>query len=666
MDTAARIIFSDGFQGIPVGMFSADVGPHTEYHYRSEAAPKYGWGVASFFHELGAKRAWFVEEKAGRRVLRQTYENERAFTHPMVTAGDPFWTDYKISTELAVDGVSARAGLAARYETNRKYYFFGLVPSGAALIKVDGEAKYHEPDEEILGRVDFQRKAGAVYRISVSFSGNLIVCEAEELGDATRSLGRLEARNSRYSRGKIGLLSDGPADFLKVEVSAPETAIWNAAALKHGQEKELAGLRAENPAPKLWKKIPTPGFGVGRNLRFGDLDGDGRIEILVPQVIQHGPKDVYAEVGCLTAIDLEGKILWQNGTPDPANWFLTNDVAVQVHDIDGDGQAEVIFCRDLELVILEGKTGKVKRRMPTPESGPNNDRYPRILGDCLFFCDFRGLGRPGDIVLKDRYWGFWVYDQDLNLLWKGNCRTGHYPWAADLDGDGKDELLIGYARYDHDGTLLWNLEDRIADHADGIAAVNFHHPLEKPDRILYAASDDGAFFLDLKGNVLKHYQIGHAQNPAVLKLRDDLPGLQTVTINFWGNQGILHFFDADGNLYHSCEPNNFGSMCLPVNWRGDGREFFLHSTNTVHGGMFDGWGRPVVMFPEDGHPDLCNAVMDLTGDCRDEIITWNQNEIWIYTQDDSPKTGRLYKPTRNPLWNESNYKASVSLPGWTE
>jgi hypothetical protein len=184
--------------------------------------------------------------------------------------------------------------------------------------------------------------------------------------------------------------------------------------------------------------------------------------------------------------------------------------------------------------------------------------------------------------------------------------------------------------------------------------------------ILYAASDDGVLFLDLFGNIIKHYNIGHAQNPAILKLREDLPGLQTVTINFWGNQGILNFFDADGNIYHTCEPNNFVSMCLPVNWLGNGIEYFLHSTNVTYGGMFDGWGRPVVSFPDDGHPDLCNAVLDITGDCRDEIITWDQNEIWIYTQEDMPKKGRLYAPTRNPLWNESNYKASISIPGWKE
>jgi len=71
-------------------------------------------------------------------------------------------------------------------------------------------------------------------------------------------------------------------------------------------------------------------------------------------------------------------------------------------------------------------------------------------------------------------------------------------------------------------------------------------------------------------------------------------------------------------------------------------------------------------FPDDGHPDMCNAVLDITGDCRDEIVVWNPEELWIYTQSDNPKPGKLYKPVRNPLYNYSNYQATVSLPGWSE
>ena len=73
--------------------------------------------------------------------------------------------------------------------------------------------------------------------------------------------------------------------------------------------------------------------------------------------------------------------------------------------------------------------------------------------------------------------------------------------------------------------------------------------------------------------------------------------------------------------------------------------------NPEDGGMFDGLGRRVVRFPDDGHPDMCNAVLDLTGDCRDEIVVWDPHELWVYTQDDNPRAGRLYRPRRNPLYN---------------
>jgi rhamnogalacturonan endolyase len=69
-----------------------------------------------------------------------------------------------------------------------------------------------------------------------------------------------------------------------------------------------------------------------------------------------------------------------------------------------------------------------------------------------------------------------------------------------------------------------------------------------------------------------------------------------------------------------------------------------------------------VPFPNDGHPDMCNAVLNLTGDLRDEIVVWDSNEIWIYTQSDSPKTGNLHPTKRNPMYNYSNYQLTVSEP----
>jgi hypothetical protein len=72
------------------------------------------------------------------------------------------------------------------------------------------------------------------------------------------------------------------------------------------------------------------------------------------------------------------------------------------------------------------------------------------------------------------------------------------------------------------------------------------------------------------------------------------------------------------------------------------------------------------MFPDDGHPDLTANVLNLTGDARDEIVLWDQNRVWIYTQDRPFTGGRLYAPVRNPDYNESNYRVNVSLPGWVD
>ena len=70
------------------------------------------------------------------------------------------------------------------------------------------------------------------------------------------------------------------------------------------------------------------------------------------------------------------------------------------------------------------------------------------------------------------------------------------------------------------------------------------------------------------------------------------------------------------------------------------------------------------MFPEDGHPELTCYVADLTGDARDEIVLWDSRRVWIYTQD-RPFTGqKIYQPDRSPDYNESNYRTTVSLPGW--
>ena len=68
------------------------------------------------------------------------------------------------------------------------------------------------------------------------------------------------------------------------------------------------------------------------------IEHDGHIDVLVAQIEHHGPKDQFSEVSFLTAMTFDSEIHWQIGEPDPWKDHLTNDVALQIHDLDGDGQ----------------------------------------------------------------------------------------------------------------------------------------------------------------------------------------------------------------------------------------------------------------------------------------------------------------------------------------
>src|SRR5262249_26268267 len=249
---------------------------------------------------------------------------------------------------------------------------------------------------------------------------------------------------------------------------------------------ELARLQADNPRPKLWKKFDLPkDAGAGRNVRFGDLDGDGQIDMLFAQNVSKIDGGNFVEISCLTAVTLDGNVLWQVGRPDPRNGLLTSDTPFQIHDIEGNGREDVVLVKDYKLQILDGRTGKVKKSalMPkikdypkVPQPGPKTWPHERDVGDSIVFANFSGKNGRRDIIVKDRYWNFWVFDSDLKLLWTGQGMLGHYPFPyagepralgelGEATGVQRDKLAIGYSFWDHTGKQLWSLDQQMRDHA---------------------------------------------------------------------------------------------------------------------------------------------------------------------------------------------------------
>ena len=657
-------LFKDDFSSVPPRVLSEPIKQLTnaiqEYHY----LPHRGVSVEPWANAIIHMDVWTGGDEDGRPYLEQhAVNNLPQLLNPIMITGDPEWSDYAVEVKVRPLSLADMAGVAFRYHTNRHYYLFALTGGKKAVLRLrlPLEERYGIAEWRDLAQADFAYDTRRYYSLRVENDGPSIHAYVD---------GKLllQASDGEILRGKIGVTSNIPARFQDVRVSAAADVERRIRERIAAREGELARLRGGNPRPVLWKKFSTPRFGAGRNVRFGDLDGDGRADMLIAQNVRKASQNSFDHISCLTAVNLDGKVLWQIGRPDPYNDVLANDTPFQIHDFNGDGKNEVVLVRDFKLQLLEGRTGKVLAWAWMPEAPVDNKErpYEMEVGDSILFLNLSGSSGRHEMLVKDRYRTFWIFDQKLRLLWSGNGQIGHYPFPLDIDGDGREEFMIGYALWSQAGRQLWSRDKELRDHADGVALGNFSGDPKGEIRAYACGSDEGYLMFDLKGNILRHVRIGHAQSPSVAKFRPDLPGLQLMTVNFWRNPGIITLFDYEGNIIAQEEPIHSGSPLLPVNWRGDGQEFAMLSGNKRDGGMIDGSLRRVVMFPDDGHPDLAFYVADLTGDARDEIVLWDSERVWIYTQD-RPFTGRrIYKPVRNPDYNESNYRTTVSLPGWQE
>jgi rhamnogalacturonan endolyase len=659
---SAGELFRDDFSRFPPGWLSEPVGQLNgaiqEYHYR----PHRGVATHPWTNPITHWDSWVAGDEDGKTYIEQhLLQAEPRRFHSLFITGDPLWTSYTVSAKVRPLSFAEMAGVVFRYHTNRHYYLFSLTGGKQARLALrspfDKELRVIEWKE--LGAAPFKYDVNRYYELKVENDGPKIRAYID---------GKLvvEASDSEILNGKAGVSATVPARFTDFVVSARDEVDKRIKASIASRGKELASLRAANPQLKLWKKFETPKWGAGRNVRFGDLDGDGRPEMLIAQNIPKVRGDAFDHISCLTAVTLDGKVLWQIGRPDPRNGLLTNDTPFQIHDLDGDGKNEVVMVKDFQLQVLEGSTGKLRQRTSMPPAATTNKERPYELnnGDSIVFLDLAGRKRRGDILIKDRYTSFWAFDNDLKLRWSGSGQTGHYPFPVDIDKDGRDEFAIGFSLRDQSGKARWTHDAELKDHTDAISVGNYTGDPAAGLRIYSCGSDEGLLVFSSDGKIVKHQRIGHVQTQSVAKYRPDAKGLQILTANFWRNTGIVTMFDPDGEILAQEELIPGSSHLQPVNWRGDGQEFAVLSANVREGGIIDGQLRRVVMFPDDGHPDLAYQVLNVTGDERDEIIVWDQQRVWIYTQD-RPFTGKqIYAPVRNPMYNDSNYRANVSLPAW--
>ncbi len=643
-------VFSDGFDELEV-LEPPISGSIDEAIYYSAGRGEIGqWRVASSLRQEGFSEAWQLRRSPEGTALAQTFvnldnQNEplSLITHPIIVAGDSMWNDCKIEVDFTPMAKFDKCGVVFGYQHPNEFYFFGTEGNTVILKHISQSVTPLRPIERILEYKPLVWTPGEEMRVVVTVRRNKI---STILNDSIR----MYEENETVLPGRIGLISDMPALFSRVEVKLLKGELRKLNRKKRQLERREEIHLERHPMMVPWKRFDTRSFGTDQNLRLGDLNGDGNKEFLFVR-----SSEKRNNICCITAMNFDGHEIWQFGdTLIPAREF-GEELPVQIHDLNGDGQREVIFASGGRIRILEGKSGKESL----------SARLPRSMEvRSLQFGDMLGTGRDNCILISDRDSRLLLLNEKLQVLWETKIEDASQPLVYDLDGDGLDEVLAGYSVFDNQGGLLFNSGDFIGDRCNGVVVSDMVEGEMSIPCLIYAAGDWGVMYVDFEGNVLKQNIMGHVKYLSVADFDMESAGLEVVSSNGWGSDGLIHISDASGNVREQLITVNGASRCVPVNWKGDGEEFFIVSADSISGGMMDKAGRLSVRFPNDGHPLSCYHVADLYGDTRDEVLVWNNEELWVYTQDDNPRMGNTYNPDRIQLYNHSMHQMNVSLPGW--
>ncbi|AEV29491.1 hypothetical protein SpiGrapes_1692 [Sphaerochaeta pleomorpha str. Grapes] len=661
-------LFEDDFSLFPLGPFPFD-SEHSamgEYHYYPESGFTGKWydPITNFDYK---GPTWLVSQPFlnGTRIMEQMrIEKPKAKgAIPTLVAGDGDWSDYTLVAKLRALSSEQICGVLFRYQTSMMHYGLFLVSGGLELHRV---AKL---ERTVLCRVDVLWSCDTFQELTVQVEGPLITASLD-------GKPLLHYSDGQYQTGCIALCACMPTQYASVAVTATAAVVSRLQEKRAKEASELALLKLSHAQPRLWNVIDLKDFGAGRQIRFGHLTGTDELFFVMCQHQRRVYKDRYPFISCMTAVSLvTGDVLWQIGESRDSEDVIqiTTDLPFQIYDIDNDGVDEVIASWDFQLFILDGRTGEIKKSIPTPENVEpveslcgvefGHHAFKRLNIDAIRIVNVSGKERPSDILIKDRYSRLWVFNDKLELLWKfSHNNTGHFPYAYDFDGDGCDELFSCYNMIDSKGNLVWELPVEI-DHTDEIVIGKIDP--DKEEMLAIVSGWEGFMLVDKQGSILFRDINGHGQRISVGTYCPDRAGLQICTTTFWGSQGILYLYDCKGHeLWHK-EMRCNGNIIAPVNWDGNGVDLLLLNGNTMNGGMLEGSGNVVVRFPDDGHPDLCAEVVDCTGDRRDEIVLWDRKRMYIYTQDqDISPQGMEYAPHKYPLYNSSNYRGEYCFPHW--
>jgi rhamnogalacturonan endolyase len=399
-----------------------------------------------------------------------------------------------------------------------------------------------------------------------------------------------------------------------------------------GPPSEWAGVDLADAQPGVMA-VFRPAAASGNVVPiFGDLDGDGKLDTVVR--LNNGIQEMSIDPGVpveLEAFTSWGRSIWRRPLAQHDRAFgSANNVPVCVFDLDGDGRSEVIARvqegEDVFLAILDGMTGRVRHKTPWAEMATDFAKSSTRIHMAVAYLN----GKTPAIVTQTGLYEneiFEAFDIELKKLWRFESfgetsgSGSHHIDIADLDGDGKDEVLNGTTALNGDGTMRWSI---YREHPDIVAVKNIL-PGRKGRQVYYGVETGvhaGMYVVDAaSGKII--WKINREDDPRwvhvhrgwVAEVDESSPGLE-IMANRDGHTGKdAHLFTAEGKPLIT--PFSVGYR--PVNWIGRPARDLLSRDGKlfrVAAGKLD----PLADATLPADLGSCEMAADLGGDFRDELV----------------------------------------------
>jgi len=447
-------------------------------------------------------------------------------------------------------------------------------------------------------------------------------------------------------------------DFVHAQAPAGADLRYGLRSVLNGQETGPmveVGLAAADPK-KPCQTIKLQGDYTFQKIGIADLDGDGGLDLVIKQPNENiDPYEKYWKPSPgtykLEAYNGAGRFLWRHDL----GWAIERGIWYSpyvVYDLDGDGRAEVAVKtgegdpRDPDgrvqkgpehLTILDGQTGKPLTRVDWPPRTPfgakgYNYASRNQLGvaylDGKMPCLLVGRGTYTTMTLVayefccGKLHERWRWDNEkLGRTYRG--QGAHWMHAADVDGDGRDEVVLGSCVIDDDGRALWSTGLGHPDHCY-VGDIDPAHPgLEIYYGIEPRNTRNTMCLVDAKtGKILW----GHDQPTQHIHssgMCSDIDAAHPGAECYSGERDLKDkrwLRDCKGNVLSTEDLGGLGPR--PVYWDADPQRELLRGPRIVK------YRGPTLPPRIEGS---VIAVVDLVGDWREEIVTTLPGELRIYT-----------------------------------